>query len=490
VSMTLLLVAQAFAGGTAVWLSGTPDPSFTPGYTLATPEDVAPDMAWSVADSRAVEALRSELRATLPLKDVFDGELQIMRRLQSAVADVHAIRPEDREVLWEALLFEGYAVHRYFQSGIATEAAAAPYRVELGDGAAGGGAKPGGPTVEIAAWLDAVALDPDRIPTTAEIPDQAELLAFQEARARHLLAPEATIVADGLPEGSALWVDGRVATVDRMQVPPGHHRVVIIDSSGVIRVRAELDLRSGQVGRLPYLATAAELRALAGPLAERPRSLPLAAPVVGRLGALEAPVLLMTPGRKQPHRFTLEGSAAVFVDPTSGAPTKERLGLRVGVGAGWFYDGNFLLGNQDQGAPETIATVNATAPLLLAEAELRLGPLWMGGGVDAALPLGEHHTLPVGSEATDTRLRLYPHVLAGIAPVQLTAGWLFPYHLGVGVRGHLPLPGPLEISGGYTHGFGVDRAREDGSTYDPGRVQTAWLAAGARFGLGGVASAP
>ena len=95
-----------------------------------------------------------------------------MARLAKATEDVDVLRsPEERNVLYEALLFEGFAVNRYFQDKLATESAASAYRT-------GSGAE-----VYVTAWLDACALlAAPAAPSQAALPEPAQRLAFDDRR--------------------------------------------------------------------------------------------------------------------------------------------------------------------------------------------------------------------------------------------------------------------------------------------------------------------
>jgi hypothetical protein len=465
--VSLILLTLTALAGTTLWLRGAPDPSLVPGDTHLTPPEVAPPAAWSPADDRALAQVAAELAAVKPMKDVFDGELQIMRRLDAAIADVSALREADRPALWSALVFEGYAVDRYFQQTLATDPAAAAYRVELGE------------RIEVRPWVDAIALDPDRLPTRDELPDEAQFVAYQELRARQLLTANATLVAVGLPSTHRFWVDGRAATVDRKNVTAGHHYVAtVID--GELVSRGELSVDPGEIAALNPMATLADLADLGEALAGGPRSALLSPPMVNRLSGLSAPVTLVVGDRKQPLRYTVQGNTALRADAPDPRPEGGPL-LRVAIGGGWLNDEGFLLQNLDAGAPATRATVNSYGPVLHVGGELGLGPLVGGAGVDLSLPLGDFHTLPVGEERVDTRIRAYPHLAVGLPALQLTGGFWSPFHLGLGPRAHLPFAKYFEVTGGYTYGIGIPRDREDGSRFRPDRAQTAWAAVGYRL---------
>lgn len=464
-SLVLALSVAAWAG-TAVWLDGAPDPAALPGYTPLSLEAAAPGEPWTEADQRAIGFLAEELAAVRPMADVFDGELQIMVRLGAALADVRAVRAEDRDLIYAALAFQGFAVHRYFQDKLGTDPAAAPYRVQI-DG-----------RVEIAPWVNAVALNPERLPSLSDIGDQAELLAFQELRARHLLTQPATVAVTNLPPSGRLLVDGRESAADRARVLPGeHHLALVVD--GRIEARSVRWVAPGESVSLTAPSTPAELRALGQTLAGAPTQARLSSAQLATLERLEPPLALVVPGRRGPLVYDLSGAELrLRVEEKSG--DTDRFVARGALGAGWLYDGEFLLQNHADGAPESVGTVNAFTPWLSVGAELRpLPSLAVGAGLDLGLPVGDWHDLPVGDDTV--RLRAYPHLALGHPVAQLTAGLMLPWRLGIGPRVHLPLGRVLELQGAYVYGLGLDRPRESGPEFEPSDCQTAWLGLGARL---------
>ena len=463
----LALLASSSWAGTALWLNAPPDPSRSAGLTAISIEQATPSAGWTEADSRAIGFLREELAGVRPLADVFDGELQIMLRLQTALSDVRVIRPEDRDLVYDALLFEGFAAHRYFQDKLATDPAAAPYRVTVGD------------AVEVAAWVNAVALNAERAPTALDLADPDALLAFQELRARHLLRPTATVTATGLPAGGRLVVDGREAAVERTRVPAGHHRVSLT-VEGSIRARAVVTLEPGQEYTLVLPASGDDLRALAGTLQDVD-TLDLDPGVLARLEGWEAPVALVVSSKKSLQRFEVQdGKAVRVVEPTEAGAG---LLVRATLAGAWVTDGDYFLQNAEDGAPGSVATVNAFAPTAAVEVEWRTqGRLAGAAGVDLGLPLGDWHDLPVGEGRL--RLRAYPHLAVGLPLAQLSVGLMLPWRVGLGARVHVPLGDHLELGGAYVYGIGVNRERDAGPTFEPTDAQTAWVGVGGRFGPG------
>lgn len=467
--MSLMLLVELHAlASTNVWLAGERPPATQPDTTVVSAGDLTTSQGWTEADDRAIAFLAEELSAVRPLADVFDGELQIMVRLSTAIEQVRAVRESDRELLYKALVYQGFAVQRYFQDKLETDPGAAAY-VTRQEGRA-----------EVTAWLEAVALNPERVPTASEIPDQSALLAFQELRARHLLSPTCAITVSNMPRGGRLVVDGREAATDQTRVLPGRH-LVAVTVNGEIRARAELTLAPGGTGAIVVPAGPDELGALAASLADGPPSIKLSPSVQGTLQSLEPPVLLTVTGRRGDLTYAVKGAAAERVESAgpsgSGDPS---LVLHTALGGGWLYDGEFLLQNYDEGATATRSTVNAATPVASLGVEYRpVRALALGLGVDLAVPLGEFQYLPTGDD--QLRLRPYPHVAIGHPYLQLTAGPLLPWRIGVGGRLHVPLGEHVEVQGAYIYGLGLEIPRDAGAEFEASDAAMAWVGAGWRW---------
>ena len=160
------LCSSSWAAGTAIWLDGTPDPSLTPGLRPVLVEQALPSMRWGSDDDAAAATLAKALADSRPLLDVFDGELQILRDLEAALAAVEVIRPEDRDLVWQAELLQGLAAWRYFGDSLETEPEAAPFVARIGGKAM------------VSPWRDAIALDHDRVPTEADLADEIDIGLF------------------------------------------------------------------------------------------------------------------------------------------------------------------------------------------------------------------------------------------------------------------------------------------------------------------------
>lgn len=468
-SLILLLCGLAFADR-VLWVS-PPDPESTaavartlPGSTSA-PLDSLVDGGVGAIDPAAIDTLRAELADVRPLVDVFDGELQIMARLAKAAEDVRLLRsPEERNLLRRALLFQGFAVHRYFQDKLATEAAAAPYRTTFGDAA------------WVTAWLDACALLAAPLQVAEEdIPEPGERLAFDAAQAQCQAMPNATLLVAELARGAEVRIDGvkiEGGPGVRVRVAPGRHLFHVAVGDTVL-LAAEVRLKPGAdaIIRAPFGPTElAELRGLVASGADG-----WAVPEAARmpLAGFGEPVYVATPGGEKTQLLRVDGDVTtkLRIRPATAARTT-RIAGRATLGAGWLSTGDFYLQNLDAGAPRDAATVNAGTPAGSVGVSVD-APWWtVGVGVDAQLTVGEHHSLPTGEARTSTFV--YPHVAAGLPWVQATVGPLFPWYVGLGGRARVPVAGPVELFAAVVYGLPLDRPRTDGPTFEPLPLYSAW----------------
>ncbi len=158
---------------------------------------------------------------------------------------------------------------------------------------------------------------------------------------------------------------------------------------------------------------------------------------------------------------------------------RSELSLYTALGTGWMTDGDWLLQNAAQGAPAEKSTVNALTPMLTLRVDLIRAKMALGLGSDVYVPLGEYHTLPVGDVVL--RARLYPHLSAGLPHARLTVGYLFPWHVGLGIRAGMDVAGLVDLSVSGVYGLGLPLGREDGSVFQPQDVLVCSLSVGTSF---------
>lgn len=413
--------------------------------------------------SDALTVLASELAACKPLFEVFDGELQIMARLEKAVADVHIVRTEqERALLRSALLTEGYAVQRYFQDRLAIEPDAAPYRA----GSEG--------RAVVQAWAHAAALYGAAALTDADLPDAGARLAFDATQAWVRVQPSGSVAFGRLAEGAVAYVDGRrvdAASGARVLVSSGRHYVHVAVADTIIWSFAG-EVAPEQTVTVDAAFGPAERAALDAQLASgRPG---WAVPAGLAAGAVPEPVYIAVTGGPSMRVLRVDGPVATAVPVVREARSDSGgagLGGYVAAGGGWVSTGDFYLQNAD--APYTYATVNAGAPAFAAGGYWRKGLFEAGIGVDAMVATGAYHALPTG--ASSSRVFVYPYAAVGVPWVQLTVGPQLPWYVGVGARAAVPIAGPLGLYGRFVYGVGVPLAREGAEPFEP---QPALSAAG------------
>ena len=455
---------QVMTGG-VLFLGMESDPALYPTLKRVESTELLPTAVLSDADLAALTRLASELEAVKPLADEFDGELAIMSRLKAATDGVTAVRDEaDRDLLYNALVFQGYAVARYFQGDLATDPAAEGYRGELNE------------TVVPQAWIDAAALDPSRAVGDELISEEAERLAFDEVRAQIQLAPKATVRIFGAPPGTMVVVDGGAPQSAALGVPvaPGRHWVrVEVDGESVARESARLS--RGQDWMVEVPAMASDLELLAAALAEGPEALALQDRVVRTFSlSSHQPLHLVVDGRKGPVIYEVQGSSAIRVDQADGPQEVSFFSLQAALGVGWMYDGDMYLSKPDR-TPHIKASVNAVMPVGSLSAQLRPGPLALSVGVDVGIPVGSDNTLSSGT--SDLRLRAHPYIGFGVPVAQLTVGYLFPWHLGIGARAQIPIGESFYLGAATVYGYGLEQAQPDNpltGAYQPENLISAW----------------
>lgn len=474
--MSLMLLAALYstdAQAAKVFWVGEPDDDdraavarTVDGATTAPFQDIVP----SVPAADTMSLLADEVMACKSLFDVFDGELQVMARLQKATSDVRLVRSDaDRLLLYRAWMMQGYAVQRYFQAKIGTEKAAAPYRMGSGDDAI------------ITSWANAAGLYDGPTPTLQDLPDAPARLAFDATQAAVKGRPSGTIVIGALAAGATVSVDGKQVPSTagtRLLVTSGRHYVHVQVGDRVLWAYAD-DMAPNATVQVDAPFGPAERDAVVSQLASGKDGWPVT-PGLTAIAHGE-PLYLAIPGDKRPRLVRVDGTAAqdvkiVAEEKKGGGPL-----VRVSAGAGWLSSGDFFLQNIDANAPYEKSTVNAVAPAAALGGAWRFGWLEVGAGVDAQLALGEFHTLPTGESAT--RTFVYPHVAVGIPYAQITLGPQFPWYVGVGGQATVPLVGPLELYARGVYGVPVSIGRgADLPAFQPTAAISAWGGVSLRFG--------
>ena len=486
-SWMILALLRTADAAEVVWLDPSPVPEDVARVAVAAGATRAPYDATafrfgatdpSAADAAAWESLDASLRDVRQYETRLDGELVIMRDLARPIAAITLLRDTtQRDRLFNALVYQGFAVDRFFMDELGSDERAKDLRVLLPDG-----------TAVPQPWFDAMAIDPTRVPTPYEIAEAPQRARYAAMREKVLaLLPGLLVVEGSMPRGAQLWIDGRAVALDasaQVRLPPGHH-VAHIERDGHVLARASfrLDLAgSASIGvglsDEAWSGWQAELRDDG-----RVDVPPPLWPAIQALGG-EVVVAWHDHGKAvSASTLTVEGCEPLVlarVEKPKEATEEGGVHLQVGlgVGGGWFESGDFLL--QDPAhVPATLASVNAGAVDASADFSVAVGLFRASVIGDLAVPIGPDHVAFTG----DGSMRVRPDVSLGLGVkwAQLTVGFLFPYHPTVGARVTVPVWKGLEVLGSARIGLPVSAARSDGSTWKGLPVADLWAGIGWRF---------
>ena len=424
------------------------------------------------ADADAIRAVSAALDAARAYETQLDGELVIMRDLQRPLDAVSLVRSDDdRDALFAALAYQGFAVDRYFGADLAASEEAAPYRVSRG-----------GLAVE-APWVDAVAIDPARKISAYDIAEAPQRVAYAEVQKLVLEGLPASIVPGALPARAQLVVDGRAATPDAtgsIKVPAGRHWAhVTVDGRVLSRWSGRVDA-GGEV-RVEVPLTDAAWDTFLSNLAP---GAPIPSDVAPILAAWGSPIWMARPGPKRPTILEVDAKGIREIEPAAApappaATASRRFSVHAAALGGWTGGHDFY--TQDPvNQPATAATVNAATVGVSAGGDAAIvGPLRVGVGVDVAAPLGAAHVAITGDRRQ--RLRPTPHATIGVRAIAIGAGYLLPYHPAVGARGAIPVVGPLELRWIGWLGLPSTRERDGADPYTTSPLLNVMVGAGVRL---------
>ncbi|TNE92359.1 MAG: hypothetical protein EP330_01525 [Deltaproteobacteria bacterium] len=425
------------------------------------------------ADEQALEALDAVLAEVRPFESRLDGELIIMRELEAPISAVRVLRDEsDRERLFRALVYQGFAVNRFFDVELGEAPKAAPYRLDAESGA------------QVRPWVEALALEPERKLTPYEVAEAPARIAYSELQAVQAAALPALIVPPELPEDAVLVVDGRAVDTTAsptLRVVPGRH-LVHVRRGEYVATRWDVRLGPAESADLEWVSGDVAFAAWQANLAAG-KPTPPTPELAASVEALGGSVVVALQHGDRLLAYTLTPEATLPLElPRPQAARDDAPGRAVqaelSLGSGWVGSHDFYY--QDYtAAPNSGATVNAASLGTSAALSLDTGPVRFVAGVDLLLPLGEHHA----ARYRDRFLRLRPTPFAGVglAPIQVVAGYAFPYHPWVGGRLAFPLTGALELRAVGGGGIPAAYRREDGTTYRTRPLGSAWAGVGVRL---------
>lgn len=248
------------ADGFVVWLEAEPPDARTlqkvENLTAAdvhlTHVDLAlPPQPATPEDAARIETLRETMADGKARWDEFDVELTIARELEAALVPVDLIRDKrDLQDIVDARLFQGAAVQKAFApDDFPVNDDAAPFRIELPGITAN---KP---------WVSAMALDPDRELTRADVADGSAFPDLQKLQPAYRELRSAELDVSKLPPGATLYIDGNPAEPDEdgiVKLRPGSHYTHVLRRD-VVSGRQILTLSSAEELELPLIVDETEL---------------------------------------------------------------------------------------------------------------------------------------------------------------------------------------------------------------------------------------
>jgi hypothetical protein len=424
--------------------------------------------AASADDDQAFADLAEVLSDVRAFETKLDGELLILRDLETPLRALTVLRNAvDRDAMFNALVYQGFAANRFWGEALGTDPEAAAWRVEMR-----------GLAVE-RPWRDAAALNPDAEVTAYQIAEAPQRIAYDGVRTTVGGALPASLAVSGLADDVALVIDGSERAPGpsgNVKVPPGRH-FVHVEHDGVILDRWTVVADSGEQIRIDAEADGRLWRDwLDGLTADAD----IPAPVSAAIEALGGEVWIAAGTGRDLKVFQVTPEAITPKDVDAlvrGEPAESGISGWGTLGVGWLSSGNFYTDNAVD-APHSRATVNALSPSLAIGGDLDIGWFRAALGAELILPIGAHHTVPTVDGASRVRPQLQASV--GIRPVQLIAGYMFPHHPVVGAQAGWTV-GPLELRGSYSVGLPGTPARSDGSTWDRLETHRAGIAVGARI---------
>jgi hypothetical protein len=428
---------------------------------------------WSDADDAAYRALEAVLNEVRAYESKLDGELVIMRDLGAPIAAISAMRDDaDRDRLYRALAYQGFAVNRFYEDTLGEDATAEPYRTFLGA------------AVVEKAWRDAIAIHPEHDVTPYDIAEAPQRVAYGGVRALALDALPASVVPVNLPAGSVLYVDGLRAELGAsgsVRVMPGRHLISAV-SEGHLLARWSVDIEPGDRIEAKVELTDDVWNMFVGGLSagttpERE--------INDCVEALGGTVWMARPSATGVDVFELSATSPVStVELTLPRGEDDQpingFSASVGVEAGWFGSQDFYLQDPASTKP-TFKTVNALQAAFAGSIDLDSGIVRLGLGADVPFTIGTDHVALYGDKASRTRLRPTPYLAAGVRWAQALVGYQFPYHPAVGAKVAVPMGAGVELRGSTILGLPTVREREDGSEWQSRPTVSAGLGIGFRL---------
>jgi hypothetical protein len=441
IATTLLFVglqsiSASAADGFVVWMEAdTPDEKARKKvYNLSGAEvhvahvDLAfPPQPATDEDAARIEGLRETVASGKSRWDDFDVELTIARELEASLVTIDLIRDKrDLQDIVDGRLFQGAAVLKAFDPEVfATAEDAQPFRTDM-PGFTGN-----------APWLSALAIDPEREFTRADVADGSAYPKLQALLPTYQELVSGQLDLSKLPSGATLIVDGREIAVNDeglAKLRPGRHYSHVL-RNGKVSGRQFIQVASGEKLQLPLIVDQTEL--------EQARAQVLLGLTTGLPEDVKASIETLGKHNTGPIFIAaLDGKGHVKILPYArGAQLNKAKPVTFLVTAE--FGGGLIISSLFNDADGK----NVTAPAVMGNLGFELGVYNFAflGGMDIALT--PSNTVQRGSEGDDVVTSILPrpwggagvYVLrpSGTTPTMIIAGtygWNYPAHLAVGGR--------------------------------------------------------
>lgn len=441
-ALWMVLAPSAQAADIVVWMQ--PDPpdermiqradNKTGGTAHLTGADLAfPPAPASPQDQAAYDTLEQAVADGLARWEEFEVELEIAQTLDASFAAISIVRSEDDlEDLRDAFLFQGAAVGRAFERLELEEGErAAAFRQPLGNG------------IVIRAFVDAVALDPDRNIQRNDLLDGTAWTDFRrdEDIIEGLMSGSLDVAR--APEGATVILDGTpMAGSGPFPVAPGRHWVHLLHR-GVVSGRAVVDVTEGETERLPVAVDDADLARAADRIGQGtttgfPASVKAALDQVGEYYGGQVFVAADNDGRLTLLPYARGARLAESTPVTVVASGEVGGGVIISPLFDKALEGGSAVGGAVQGGLGI---------------EIGIYHFAIVGGFDAAFTPGQSITYGNAQSTDNVTLAIYPQPWGGLGayilrpigrnPTLLVAaqgGWNGPAHIGVGGRLSFGIP--------------------------------------------------
>jgi len=433
-----------------------------------------PPQPFTDADKDRLEALRTEVIQATATWDKFDVELGIATSMEAVLSKVDVVRDRrDLDDVVDALLVQGAAVSRAFpptefQEGDAAE----PFRATVP------GARVNRP------WLMAMALDPERAFTRADLVDGGPWPDFKALREQLEGLPPGYLEVSTVPRGATVVVDGRVIdrTARETALRPGTHFLHVIRND-VISGRQRLEIEAGLSASVPMLVDVAMVGAantalVSGSTEGFPDAVRASLEAIGKYHTGQLYVAALDGGR-------------LVIEPYSGERIRKKKRVVTVLGTGEIGGGVVVSPLFDGSGGDTVSAPAAHGGLGL---EIGIFNGVILGGFDLAFTPGNTVTHGNRDETDNVSTSVLPQAWGGLGVYVLrpsevrttlliagTYGWDGPAHMALG--GRLTLGVPID-EGGTWFRLTVGGNSAGKSMWDTGNEKTPMHTLFFRLGFG------